>query len=88
MGLLEENIKNITISDSNFAPNFINYYSSQDIKLNGHCLINNNNDTSLGAVNLYICYTLDRWSKDLGTNFTFGNCLFEPVMLKNGNPDK
>ena len=30
------------------------------MKFNENCLINNNNDASLGAVNLYICYTLDR----------------------------
>ena len=40
------------------------------MKFNGHYLTNNNNNNnnnnspSLGAVNLYICYTLDRWSRD------------------------
>ena len=59
------------------------------MKFNGHCLINNKNDPSLGPVNLYICYTLDRWSKDLDTDFTLGNCLFGSVKLtKNADLDK
>ena len=89
IGLSEESIENITTSDSNFAPNLINYYPLPDIKFNGHCLINNNNDASLSVVNLYICYTLDRWSRDLDTDFTLGNCLFGSVKLtKNSDLDK
>ena len=38
-GMLEENIENITKSDINFVPTFVNVLS--DINLNGHCLINN-----------------------------------------------
>ena len=59
IGFSEESIENITTSDHNFAPILINYNPLPDIKFNGHCLINNNNDVSLGAVNLYISYTLD-----------------------------
>ena len=66
----------------------IDYYPLSDIKFNGHCLINNNN-TALGAMNLYISYTLDWWSRDLNTDFTLGNCLFGSVKLtKNVVPDK
>ena len=44
---------------------------------------------TLGAVNLNTCYTLDRWSRDLNTNFTLGNCLFGSVELtKNADLDK
>ena len=43
--------------------------------------INNNNGTFLGAVNLYNCYTLDWWSRDLDTDFTLGNGLFRSVKL-------
>ena len=65
-----------------------NYYPLPDIKFNGHCLINDN-DPSLDAVNLYICYTLDRWSRDLDIDFTLGNCLFGSVKLnKNADLDK
>ena len=60
-----KSIKNITTSDNNFAPTFNNFHP--------YCLIDNNNDPSLDAVNLYICYTLDRWSRDLDTDFTLGN---------------
>ena len=38
---------------------------------------------------LYICYTLDRWSRDLNTDFTLGNCLFGSAKLtKNSYLDK
>ena len=40
-GMSEENIENITKSDSNFAPNFVDHHVLQDINFNGHCLINN-----------------------------------------------
>ena len=75
-GFPEESIENITTSDSNFVPTLINYHPLPDIKFNGHCLINNNNDTSLNTINLYISYTLDWWSRDLSRDFTLGNCLF------------
>ena len=89
IGLSEERIENITTSESNFAPTLINYYSLPDIKFNGHCLINNNNDPSLAAVYLYICYTLDQWSRDLSTDFTLVNCLFGSAKLtKNVDSDK
>ena len=43
----------------------------------------------MGAVNLYICYTLDRWSRDLNTDFTLAICLFGSVKLtKNTDLDK
>ena len=38
----EENIENITKSDSNFAPTFVGYYILPDINFKGHCLIYNN----------------------------------------------
>ena len=90
IGLSEESIENITASDSNFAPTLINYCPLPNIKLDRHCLINNNNnDLSLGAVNVYICYTLNRWSRDLNTDFTLGNCLCGSVKLtKNADLDK
>ena len=37
----KENIENITKSDNNFAPTFVNHDSLPDINFNGHCLINN-----------------------------------------------
>ena len=38
----EESIKNITKSESNFAPTFIDYHLLPDMNFNGHCLIKNN----------------------------------------------
>ena len=39
-GMSEENIENITQSDSNFAPTFVDHHVLSDINFNGHCLIN------------------------------------------------
>ena len=38
----EENIENITKSDRNFAPTFVDYYLLSDMNFNEHCLIKNN----------------------------------------------
>ena len=35
----EKGIENITKSDSNFAPTFVDHHSSVGINSNGHCLI-------------------------------------------------
>ena len=37
----EENIDNITKSDSNFSPTFVDKHLLSVINFNGHCLINN-----------------------------------------------
>ena len=42
-GLSEENIKNITKSNSNFASTFANYPLLPDLNFHGHCLISNSN---------------------------------------------
>ena len=74
----EENIENITKSDSNFAPNF-----------NGHCLMKNNFSVPNKVINLYISYTLGPRLRNLNTEFTLGNCLFGSVKLaKNADLDK
>ena len=41
-GLSDENIENITKSDSNSAPTFVDHHVLPDIHFNGHCLIKNN----------------------------------------------
>ena len=38
-GISEENIENITKSDSNFAPTSVDHRVLPDIDFNGHCLI-------------------------------------------------
>ena len=71
-----------------FCSNFDYYYLLPDIKFDGQCLINNNN-TSLSITNLYICYTLYRWSRDLNTDYLLYNWLFGSVRLtKNVALDK
>ena len=57
----EENIKNRTKSDSNFAPNFVNHHVLPDINFNGHCLINNNISITKKVINLYTCYIQNPW---------------------------
>ena len=38
----EESTENITKSDSNFAPNFVDHHSLPDMNFIGNCLIKNN----------------------------------------------
>ena len=40
-GISEENTENITYSDSNFAPTFVDHHVLPDINFNGRCLTNN-----------------------------------------------
>ena len=49
----EENIENITKSDSNFAPTFVDHHLLPDINFNGNCLINIISIPKKG-INLYI----------------------------------
>ena len=60
----EENIENITKSDSNFAPTFVDHHVLPDINVNGHCLINNNISIPKKVKNIYIFYILDQWLRE------------------------
>ena len=64
----EESIKNITKSDSNFAPTFLNHDLLPDIDLDGHCLINNNISIPNKVKNLSIFYILNPWLKNVSTD--------------------
>ena len=64
----EESIKNITKSDSNFAPTFLNHDLLLDIDLDGHCLINNNISIPKKVKNLSIFYILNPWLKNVSTD--------------------
>ena len=87
--MLEENIENITKSDSNFAPTFVDYHVLPDINFNGHCLIKNNIFIPKKVINLYVSYILNPWLKNSSTDFTLKNCLFGSVELtKNADLDK
>ena len=79
----EENIENITKSDSNFAPTFVAHHLLPDITFNGHCLIKSNISIPKKEINLCICYG------NLNTDFTLNNCLFGSVKLtENADNDK
>ena len=53
-----ESIENITKSDSNFGPTFVDHHLLPDINFNGSCLIKNNIFISKKVINLYISYAL------------------------------
>ena len=85
----EENIENVTKSDSNFAPTFVDHHVLPDINFNGHCLIKNNISITKKVINLYISYTIGSKLTNLNTDFTLSNCLFGSVNLaKNADLDK
>ena len=73
--MLEENIENITKSDINFAPTFVDHHLLPDIKFNGYGLIKHNIFIPEIAVNLYISYALNPQLRNLNIGFTLGNCL-------------
>ena len=80
-------IENITRSDSNFPPIFVDYHLFPDIYFNGHCLIN---DISIPekVTKISISYALIPWLRNLNTDFTFKSCLFGSVKLtKNADLD-
>ena len=88
-GMSEESIENITTSDSNFAPTFVDHHVLPDINFNGQCLIKNNISIPKKVINLYVSYTLGHQLRNLNTNFTLGNCLSGYVKLtKNFDLDK
>ena len=61
------------------------------LKVKGSCLKHEDKEpfTPKNMVNLFIVYELDAWSRDLDTDFTLTDCLFESVKLtKNADPDK
>ena len=58
-GISEESIENITKSDSNFGPTFVDHHLISDMNFNGHCLIKSNIFIPKKVINLYISYTLD-----------------------------
>ena len=84
----EENIKNITKSDSNFTPTFVDHHFLPATYFNGDCLINNISMPKK-VINICISYTRTPWLRNSNTDFTLNNCLFGSVKLtKNADPDK
>ena len=71
----EENIKNTTHSNSNFAPTFVDHHVLPDINFNEHCSIENNIPILKKVINLYISYTLGPQLRNLNADFTLVNLL-------------
>ena len=85
----EESLENITKSDRNFAPTFVDHHSLPDINFNGHCLIKDNISVPKTVINLYISYSLGPHLRNFNTYFTLSNCLFGSVKLtKDANREK
>ena len=57
-GMLGENIENITKSDSNFAPTFVDHYLLPGVNFNGDCQVNNIS-VPKKVINIYISYKLN-----------------------------
>ena len=53
----EESIENVTKSDSNCAPSFVDHHLLPDINFYGHCLINNKISIPGKVINLYMSYS-------------------------------
>ena len=85
----EKNIENVTKSDSNFAPIFIDLNLLPDTNFNGHCLAKINISIPKKVINLYISSKLNSQLRNLNTDFTLNNCLLGSVKLtKNADIDK
>ena len=84
----EENIENITKSDSNIASIFVAHHVLPDVNFNGHCFIKNIS-VPRKVINLYVSYILNPSLRNLNTDFKLTNCLFGSVKLtKNVDLDK
>ena len=75
-----ENIENITKSNSNSAPTFVDYNLLRDITFNRHSLINNIY-IHKKVTHLHTSYTLNPWLRNARTDFTLNNCLFGSLKL-------
>ena len=64
----EENIENITKSDRNFAPTFVDHHVLPDINFNERFLIKNNISIPKKVINVYISDILNQWPRDLNTD--------------------
>ena len=72
-------MENITKSDSNFAPTFVNHHLLPDLNFNEHCSIENDISIPKRVINLYISYSLGPQLRTLNKDFKLGNCLFGSV---------
>ena len=88
---LNEKFKTPYTSNKSFSPKLIWNNFRIILKLQGSCLKQENKATfiSNNAINLFIVFELERWSRDLNTDFFLKDCLFGAVKItKNADPDK
>ena len=76
----EENIENITKSDSNLASMFLAHHVLPDVNFNGHCFIKNVS-IPRKVINLYVSYKLNPSLRSLNTDFTLTSFFFGSVRL-------
>ena len=87
-GMLEENIENITNSESNFAPPFVNHHLLPAINVNRDCLINNISVPKKSNKSIYFLH-IKFMVKKFKQKISLNNCLFGSVKLtKNADLDK
>ena len=91
----EESIENITKSDSNFVPIFVDCRILPDIRFNRHYIRNNIYITKIYGITkaslICISYTLHPWLRNLNADFTLNNCIFRSLdikLIKNTDTDK
>ena len=76
-GKSEENVENMTKSDSNFALNFVDDHVLWGINFNRHCLINIYIPKKV--ISTYISCTINPTLINLNKDFALNNRLFGPV---------
>ena len=70
-GISEETITTPSRAENSFNPEIIYNYGRGRIKFKGICLKQDSvSFIDRNAVNLYIWYKVDTWSRDLNTDFT------------------
>ena len=85
----QKKIWKILLKHSNFAPTFVYHHLLPDINFKRHCLIKNNVSIPKKVINPYIFYSLNPQLRNLNTDFTLNNCLFESVKpTSNADLDK
>ena len=70
---MKSNIKNITKSNTNFAPTF-DHNTPPGFDFNGHCLLKNDISITKKVINLYISYTVGPQLRNWNTYFALGKC--------------
>ena len=76
----EETISPSSTTGNSFGLEIIYNYGKRKAKIKVICFKQDSASFIPGnVVNLNTSYKLDTWSRDLNTDFTLGNCLFEAV---------